>query len=110
MILLGYLISLIHLIMIIYVPILIIFSKNIKIIIGLFICIIISYTLNLIYENCILTILEKKINNFAIIDLYGHLIPQFTNTLKDCNIAGTSIILYQGLFCFLKLLKLYYFK
>ena len=106
----GITISLIHLCMIIATPTVIIFSSNKNLLLTLFVCINISYFLNIYYKNCILTLVEKKYNNIAIIDLFGKFIPQFKGTLKDCNIMAATMILMFNFFCFLKLVKVYYTK
>tara|TARA_B110001454_G_C12537661_1_gene357979 strand:+ start:351 stop:683 length:333 start_codon:yes stop_codon:yes gene_type:complete len=106
----GIILFIIHTVIILGIPPFIIFSKNKKLLLLLFIGIIISYILNVYYKHCILTLLEKKINNMAIVDFFGQqFLPGFDGSNEDCNVAGATIIIYHGIFCFLKLLKLYYF-
>lgn len=106
----GIVIFIMHAVIILGVPPFIIFSRNKKLLLFLFIAIIMSYVLNLYYKHCVLTILEKKFNHTSIIDFFGsNWLPGFKGTPADCNIAGATIIIYHGIFCFLKLLKLHYF-
>ena len=106
----GIIIFIIHEVIVLGVPPFIIFSKNKKLLLFLFIGIICSYFLNLYYKHCILTLLEKKINKTAIVDFFGrNFLPGFDGSKEDCNVAGATIIIYHGIFCFLKLLKLYNF-
>jgi len=106
----GLMTFIIHAVIVFGIPPFIIFTKNKKLLLLLFIGIIISYILNLYYKHCILTLLEKKLNKTAIVDFFGRkFLPGFDGSKEDCNVAGATIIIYHGIFCFLKLLKLHYF-